>query len=88
MISGLQRIYRSVDDIDLFPGGIAETPLKGAVLGHTFICIVGDQFTRLKMGDRYFYDLQGQAGSFTAGKKKTQILKSTFYLYSTHGLMF
>jgi len=28
---------------------------------------LADQFLRLKRGDRYFYDLAGQAGSFTEG---------------------
>ena len=29
---------------------------------------MADQFLRLKRGDRYFYDLEGQAGSFTEGR--------------------
>ena len=63
----MRSIYRSVDDIDLFPAGIAERPVPGALLGHTFLCIVGDQFARLKKGDRFFYDLGGQPHSFTEG---------------------
>merc|ERR1719479_732794 len=37
----------------------------GALVGDTFLCLIGDQFARLKWGDRYFYDLKNQAGSFT-----------------------
>jgi len=29
--------------------------------------MVADQFMRLKRGDRYFYDLSEQPGSFTEG---------------------
>jgi len=29
------------------------------------LCIVGDQFARLKKGDRYFYEVGGQEGSLT-----------------------
>nr|CAA62752.1 peroxinectin [Pacifastacus leniusculus] len=64
-VQKLARIYKNVDDIDLFVGGITENSVRGGLLGWTFLCIVGDQFARLKKGDRYFYDLGGQAGSFT-----------------------
>ncbi len=40
---------------------------QGALVGKTFLCLIGDQFARLKLGDRYFYDLEGQSGSFTPG---------------------
>ncbi|XP_045583395.2 salivary peroxidase/catechol oxidase isoform X1 [Procambarus clarkii] len=64
-IQKLARIYKSVDDVDLFAGGLSETPIPGSLLGWTFLCVVGDQFARLKFADRYFYDLGGQPGSFT-----------------------
>lgn len=60
----LADVYQSVDDIDFFVGGISERPVSGGLLGWTFLCVVGDQFARVKKGDRYFYDLQGTPGSF------------------------
>ena len=60
--------YRHVDDIDFFVGGISERPVAGGLLGWTFLCVVGDQFARVKKGDRFFYDLGGQPSSFTPGK--------------------
>ena len=53
----LRRLYRSVDDIDLYVGGFLERPHGDSILGPTFKCIIGDQFARLKLGDRFFYDL-------------------------------
>ena len=43
---------RDVRDIDLFTGGLAERPRPGAVVGPTFLCIIGRQFSSLLHGDR------------------------------------
>ena len=48
-------VYDSVDDVDLWNGGLAETHINGGLLGETFSEIVTDQFLRLRDGDRYFY---------------------------------
>jgi hypothetical protein len=45
------------DNIDLFVGGMAETPLEGAKVGPTFLHILVDQFKRLRDGDRFVYSL-------------------------------
>ena len=65
-IERLKSVYQSVDDIDLFIGMAAEEP-ENALVGNTYRCLIADQFARLKKGDRYFYDLEGQAGSFSPG---------------------
>lgn len=55
-VESLSKLYTNPDEVDLFIGGISETPLPSAVLGPVFVCIVGDQFSRLRRGDRFFYE--------------------------------
>lgn len=56
-----------MDEIDLYIGGISEKPMKDALVGPTFVCIIGDQFSRLRRGDRFFYEERGHPSSFDQG---------------------
>ena len=51
----LQALYGSVNDIDLWVGGLAEDHVPAASVGSTFRRIIADQFERLRDGDRYWY---------------------------------
>ena len=50
----LREVYGDdPDEIDLWVGGLLEDVVPGSQLGPTFLCIVADQFQRLRLGDRY-----------------------------------
>lgn len=51
--------FGSIDDVDLFLGGVAENHAPGADVGETFQAIIGDQFTRLRAGDQFWWQNQG-----------------------------
>ncbi|KAG1650757.1 Peroxidasin [Nymphon striatum] len=53
----LLRAYgNNADAIDLFVGGIAEKKQGGGAVGPLFRKILADQFTRLRLGDRFFFE--------------------------------
>lgn len=53
--SKLLLLYGSVDNIDLWIGGLAEDHVPGSSVGATFQRILVDQFERLRDGDRFWY---------------------------------
>lgn len=55
----LQRAFGSVDNVDLFLGGLAEDHLPGAMVGPTFEAIIAQQFENLRDGDRLWWQNQG-----------------------------
>ena len=66
----LRSQYKTVADVDLFVGGLAETPVPGAVVGPTFSCILGVQFTMLMDGDRN----HGAAAAYGASDRLIRVL--------------
>lgn len=69
----LQAIYgNDLNNIDALVAGLAETHLPGQSLGGTFSAIIGNQFARLRDGDRLFY-LSNAAGLYVNGVLQPQI---------------
>ncbi|NET80041.1 peroxidase family protein [Okeania sp. SIO1F9] len=47
-------VYDSIDDVDLWIGGLAEQDINGGVVGETISAIIIKQFTNLRDGDRFY----------------------------------
>ncbi|KAL1452727.1 hypothetical protein WDU94_006931 [Cyamophila willieti] len=52
----LGQVYRSVNDIDYYIGGLLENVIRGTLSSPSFRCVFGEAFYRYKYGDRYFYE--------------------------------
>ncbi|MDX1711258.1 MAG: peroxidase family protein, partial [Rhodovibrionaceae bacterium] len=52
----LRTVYASVDEVDLWVGGLAEDDHAQSLFGETFFEIAKDQFERLRDGDRFWYE--------------------------------
>lgn len=63
----LRTLYETVEDVDMYTGALAELPLEGSLVGPTVTCLLADQFLRLKIGDRFWYETDQQPQAFTPG---------------------
>jgi peroxidase len=54
--ANLTSLYTSVDNIDVWIGSLCEDHLPGASVGPTIAAVLRDQFTRLRDGDRFYYE--------------------------------
>jgi hypothetical protein len=52
----LASVYGSVDEIDVWLGGLAEDPVNGGLVGELVFTVVKLQFERLRDGDRFWYE--------------------------------
>ncbi len=51
----LASVYATPDDLDAWLGGLAEDHVNGGLCGELFFTILKDQFTRVRDGDRFWY---------------------------------
>lgn len=54
----LAQVYDSPDDVDLWVAGLAEKETGNSLVGELSTNILVDQFTRLRDGDRFWYESQ------------------------------
>lgn len=66
----LEELYGSVDEVDLWVGGLAESAgseTSAAFVSETFREIIRDQFLRSRDGDRFYYENR-ELGSFVGNE--------------------
>ena len=53
----LAATYSDVDEIDAWVGALAEDHVPGALVGELVLAVLSEQFTSLRDGDRFWYEL-------------------------------
>jgi hypothetical protein len=56
VVAKFEAAYSSIDNVDLWIGGLAEDNLPGAMVGETLGAILAYQFQVLRDGDKYYYE--------------------------------
>ena len=67
----LLNLYGSVNNIDPWVGGLLEAPFGDSALGELFHTILVDQFSRIRNGDRFWYE------NATAGEGRSALQSTT-----------
>lgn len=52
----LEEVYGNIDEIDSYIGGLAENHINESNLGELFYTSMKEQFSRLRDGDRYYFE--------------------------------
>ena len=68
----LQQLYGSVDNIDAWVGGLAEDHVAAAARARSIRAVLVDQFTRLRDGDRFWYE-RTFSGPMLQGLERTTL---------------
>lgn len=55
--NNLMVTYQDIEDIDPWVGMLSEKPLPGSLFGETLLAILEQQFTALRAGDRFYYEI-------------------------------
>lgn len=55
-------------DVDFYVGGALERPVAGGLLGRTFTCVLAEQFSRIRKGDRFWYETSNKDSEFEDGE--------------------
>ena len=66
-VEALKKLYELPEDVDLIIGGLMEERDEDSTVGPTLKCIIKDQFTKIKIGDRFWYENEFPQKIFNKG---------------------
>ncbi|XP_056282698.1 thyroid peroxidase-like [Pseudoliparis swirei] len=69
----IAQIYKHLDNIDVWLGGLVEYMLPGSRTGPLFACLIGKQMKALRDGDRFWWEADGMFSQ----PQKEELLKGS-----------
>ncbi|XP_059611568.1 peroxidase [Phlebotomus argentipes] len=75
-VQRLQTLYQRPEDVDVYTGALLEKPTNDSLVGPVLLCMLGDQFVRLKEGDSFWYERTQGPQRFTPAQRN-EIRKTT-----------
>jgi len=82
----MPSLYKSIEDMDLFIGGLCEEHVEGGMVGPTFATIIALQFHAYKFGDRFFVSHSNTKAAFTRAQFQAITEGATFHNLLCHSL--
>lgn len=73
----LLQTYGSLNNVDLFVGGLAEEPLPGGLVGAVFACIFANTFVPVRDGDRFYYENSAGPSPLFDAAQRAEIEKAS-----------
>ena len=71
-----------LNHIDAWSGSLFETTSSGGLVGETNAAIIGDQFKRLKLGDRFFFTHETESPVFKREIHQRTLSSGSFILWN------
>ncbi|XP_028422067.1 thyroid peroxidase [Perca flavescens] len=69
----IAQIYKHLDNIDVWLGGLVENMLPGSRTGPLFACLIGKQMKALRDGDRFWWEAEG----IFSQQQKAELIKGS-----------
>ncbi|NES04905.1 MAG: peroxidase, partial [Okeania sp. SIO2F4] len=69
VVTALESVYDSVDDVEIWVGMLSEDNLPNASIGELNEALLEEQFTRLRDGDRFWYEIDTDLDDWELGNE-------------------
>jgi len=77
-MNNLKKVYKNVNDVELYTGGASEKKTDDGHIGATFSCIQAYQYYIMKFGDRFWFENGHDESTRFTPEQLKEIRKTSF----------